>query len=507
MSTASQASHAADAARAVRHVDDGIGNWLKDLVTGAGSSPSHIIITGILGVVPGVGQVMDARDIILAIIQIAKTPAAVGGWVELVITLIGCVPAVGDSLKVGFKLMTKGHNFGRVLEAVSPALRGNIEKYMRKIDWSAMTHECKGLFSKTIAAFIDGLDSWIVKAIGGRKEVKMVIEELQALQKSGNKMIDAAFAELKEMHSKMMGHQLAGSTAAVGTTSSRAVKHEVPSAAATTAAKKPVVQAQKKEAKVAAKKSQDVKSNSTPANSTKVDKKKAGKPKKQKWSTGVPAEHITDYFVKHKHIPFNKVNNNGKLTEEYSLPHNGLDHLWSNKPSLNKPFVVGETKSSIFDSLTLIAALPSDLKEKFETLRADESKVRTDNDKPNIFHNEGRDAHANQSVAIGGTKNDEKAVKRGVNKPGVDKEGKPTGLATQMSHKWIAQALNSEQLTSDGRRIKTLVERFRLIGDDCPYQRWISLVTGRQLHKHQKSKGSHHEVQIVLHLPDNILEG
>ena len=49
----------------------------------------------------------------LAIIQIAKTPAAVGGWVELVITLIGCVPAVDDALKIGFKLMKQGHNFGR----------------------------------------------------------------------------------------------------------------------------------------------------------------------------------------------------------------------------------------------------------------------------------------------------------------------------------------------------------------------------------------------------------
>lgn len=503
MSTASQATHAADAARAIRHVDDGIGNWLKDLVTGAGSSPSHIIITGILGVVPGVGQVMDARDIILAVITISKTPAAVGGWVELVITLIGCVPAVGDSLKVGFKLMTKGHNFGRVLEAVSPTLRGNVEKYMRKVDWAAMTQECKGLFGKTIAAFIDGLDSWVVKAIGGRKEVQMVIEELQALQKSGSKMIDAAFAELKEMHSKMMGHQLAGSTAAVGATSSRAVKHEVPAAA--TAAKKPVAQAQKKEAKVAAKKSQDVKNNTTPANTTKADKKKAGKPKKQKWKTGVPAEHITDYFVKHKHVTFQKVNNNGQLTEEHTMPHNGLDHLWSNRVSLHKPFVVGETKSSIFDSLTLIAALPADLKEKFEALRASEAKVRTDNDKPNIFHNDGRDAHANQTVQIGGSDADEQAVKRGVNKPGVDKDGNPTGLATQMSHEWIAQALASEHLTAEGRRIGPLVRQFAFEGGTCPYQRWISLVTGRQLHKHQKSKGANHEVQLVLHLPDNIL--
>lgn len=504
MSTASQASHAADAARAVRHVDDGIGNWLKDLVTGAGSSPSHIIITGILGVVPGVGQVMDARDIILAVITISKTPAAVGGWVELVITLIGCVPAVGDSLKVGFKLMTKGHNFGRVLEAVSPTLRGNVEKYMRKIDWSAMTQECKGLFGKTIAAFIDGLDSWVVKAIGGRKEVQIVIEELQALQKSGSKMIDAAFAELKEMHSKMMGHQLAGSTAAVGATSSRAVKHEVPAAAAT-AAKKPVAQAQKKEAKVAAKKSQDVKSNSTPANTTKADKKKAGKPKKQAPGTGIPAEHITDYFVKQKHVVMSKVNNNGKLTEEYSLPHNGIDHLWSNKPNLKKPFVVGETKSSVFGSLRLIAALPPDLKEKFEALRADDSKTLTNNEKPNIFDNEGRDAHANQAVPIGSSKEDEDAVRRGVNKPGVKKDGKPTGLPTQMSHDWIAYVLPDEKLTPEGRKLRRLLDDLGLDGGSYPYQRWISLVTGRQLRKHQKSKGSHHEVQVVLHLPDNIL--
>lgn len=504
MSTASQATHAADAARAIRHVDDGIGNWLKDLVTGTGSSPSHIIITGILGVVPGVGQVMDARDIILAVITISKTPAAVGGWVELVITLIGCVPAVGDSLKVGFKLMTKGHNFGRVLEAVSPTLRGNVEKYMRKIDWSAMTQECKGLFGKTIAAFIDGLDSWVVKAIGGRKEVQMVIEELQALQKSGSKMIDAAFAELKEMHSKMMGHQLAGSTAAVGATSSRAVKHEVPAAAAT-AAKKPVAQAQKKEAKVATKKSQDVKSNSTPANTTKADKKKSGKPKKQDPGTGIPAEHITDYFVKQKHVVMSKVNNNGKLTEEYSLPHNGIDHLWSNKPNLTKPFVVGETKSSVFDSLRLIAALPQDLKEKFEALRVDDAKTLTDNEKPNIFDNEGRDAHANQAVSIGSSKEDEDAVRRGVNKPGVDKQGEPTGLPTQMSHDWIAYVMPDEHLTTEGKKIKRLLEDHRLDGGIYPYQRWISLVTGRQLRKHQKSRGSHHEVQIVLHLPDNIL--
>jgi hypothetical protein len=147
---------ATPAVRALRQADDGIGNWLKDLVTGQGSSPSHIIITGILGVVPGVGQAMDARDLILGIIAVSQSPAAIGGWVELVITLVGCVPAVGDTLKVGFKLMKQGHSFGRVLEAISPALRGNVEKFMRKIDWSMLAAESKGLFKGLMDAFILG---------------------------------------------------------------------------------------------------------------------------------------------------------------------------------------------------------------------------------------------------------------------------------------------------------------------------------------------------------------
>jgi hypothetical protein len=73
-----------------------------------------------------------------------------------------------------------------------------------------------------------------------------------------------------------------------------------------------------------------------------------------------------------------------------------------------------------------------------------------------------------------------------------------------MSHEWIAKSLENEKLTADGKKITALIEQFQ-IGDNCPYQRWISLVTGRQLYKHKKANGAHHEVQIVLHLPETIL--
>jgi hypothetical protein len=493
---------ATPAGRALRQADKGIGNWLMDLVTGAGSSPAHIIITGILGVVPGVGQAMDARDLILGIITISKTPAAIGGWVELVITLIGCVPAVGDALKVGFRLMKQGHNFGRVLEAVSPALRGNVEKFMRKIDWTMLSRESKGLFTKTISAFIDGLDSWVMKSVAGGPAVKQIVAELKAVQKRAPAMIDEAFKELKTLHTKMMGHELPGTTAAAAATSSKVLMREAEQAAAT-AVTKQQVQAVRAQRKLLASRSRDIKANRVAPNSTKNSVKKKGAPKKQTWRTGIPAEHITDYMVKKKHTNFRKANNFGKLIEENSLPHHGLDHLWSNKTSLTKPYIVGDTKSSLFDSFRLLAALPAEMQEKFAMLRADEAaNPDPKSGMPNIFENEDRDTHANRRVSAGHSGEDESAVRKGVNRP-----NEHTQLATQMSHAWILQSIRRElSLTSSGVPLKRLAREYKDGEISCPYQRWISLVTGRQLHKHQNSHGALHEVQVILSLPDNILD-
>lgn len=499
---------ATPAAHAIRKADDSITGWLTDLVTGSGSSPSHIIITGILGVVPGVGQAMDARDLIIGVIAISKSPAAIGGWVELSITLVGCVPAVGDALKVGFKLMKQGHNFGRVLEAVSPALRGNVEKFMRKIDWGMLGRESKGLFNKTIEAFVDGIDSWVIKAVAGRSEVKQIIAELRGIQKAAPKMIDDAFDELKRLHGKMMGHALPGNTAAVAGTSSRVSARAAEEAAQ--AASKSAAATARAERKLIERKSRDVKVSRAKTNGTTTSTKKKGQKKKQSWRSGIPAEHITDYFVKRKHVNFKKANFGGKLVEEHTLPHNGLDHLWSNKTNPVHPFVVGETKSSIFDSLTLIAALPGELKEQFAVLRGSEASNPTPNGKPNTFQNADRDVLAGKRVPIGGTEQDDQNVRRGVNPAGQDKNGEPTGLATQMSHGWIVAKMETENLTPAGQELRSRLRRIRLSGRrgtaaNYPYKRWISLVTGRQLDKHRKSEGTLHEVQIILDLPENLL--
>jgi hypothetical protein len=482
------------AARAIRQADRGIGGWLMDLVTGAGSSPAHIIVTGILGVVPGVGQAMDARDLIIGIIVVARSPAGIGGWVDLVISLIGCIPALGDALKVGFKLMKQGKSFGRVLEATSPRLRGNVERYMRNVNWASLANQAKPLFTRCIDAFINGIDNWAIKVVAGRAEVAQVIRELRAIRQRGPQMIDQAFAELRSLHSRMMGHQLPRNTAAA-----RAPAPRVSAQARAAALERQRVEAARIQRRLAARRAAAEKPVRTSPNTTTTSTRKKAEPKKQSWSSGIPAEHITDYYVRRKHVNYRKANNNGQLTEEYSVGHNGLDHLWANYGA-GRSFVVGETKSSIFDSFKLMAALPSELQEAFSALRAEEIANPTKNDKPNIFHSEGRDQYANQRVSVGDSTDDDVNIRKGLNKPNDD-----TGLDTQMSHQWIARRLRNERLTTRGRQLARMIRDWRNGDIDCPYIRWISLVTGRQLHKHRQSGGGTHEVQTILNLPDNIL--
>lgn len=499
-------SAATPATRAIRQANNGIGTWLMDLVSGAGSSPSHIIVTGILGVVPGVGQAMDARDLVIGIIVVVKSPASVSAWVNLAINLIGCIPALGDALKVGFKLMMQGKSFGRVLEAVSPKLRGNVERYMRNINWATLAAQSKSLFLRSVDAFIDGIDSWVVKVVAGRREVAQVIAELQAVRRRGPQMIDQAFAELRSMHRRMMGDQLPRNTAAVTPPVRRtAAPQRAPTLQQQRAA------AQRVQRRLAAKRAADEKLPRTSPNSTSTSTKKKAEPKKQKWSTGIPAEHITDYCVRRKHRNYKKINNNGRLTEETSPPHNGMDHLWQNVTATEKKFVVGETKSSIFDSFTLIAALPADLAAQFNALRADEAANPVPSSgKPNIFDSTGRDELANRNVGVGTSPEAEEIVRKGVNKPGIDKHGTPTGLATQMSHDWIQSRLEKEELIEDGEALREAITLYRFSqvanpNAPAPYHRWICLVTGRQLRIHQQSKGATHNIQITLTLPDNIL--
>lgn len=368
-----------------------------------------------------------------------------------------------------------------------------------------LIRESQSLLNNAIDTFIHGIDNWAVKAMAGGPQIRSVIGELLAIRKQGPRMINDAFADLKKVHASMMGHELPHTTAALGPASGKMARKEVQAVSDTFARKKTNVAASSKK-KLVAKKSKDATKNTAAPNTSKTNTKKKAEKREKYRSNGIPAEHITDYHVKGRHITYQKVNNGGVLTEEHSTPHHGLDHLWSNPTNERQPFIVGETKSSIFDSFSLIAVLPAEMKEKFKAFREYEAaNPTTNNNKPNIFENEQRDEHADQIFKVDRS-GKAKEVRRGLNKP-----NKKTKLATQMSHTWICENIKKEKLTTSGIKIKKKIAEYEIeIGLNpnalAPYKRWICLVTGRQITLHKNSGGSNHHIQIILDLPDNIIK-
>lgn len=485
---------------AVKAADDDVGTWLKGIVTGAGDSPSQIIVSGILGVVPGIGQAMDVRDIVLGVITIAGAPGNPMAWLEMAITLVGCIPAAGDALKTTFRLLKRGDSLPRILDGLSPAIRGNVERFFRDINWGQVASTVKGSFDKVIASFIDGLDSWVVKTVIGRGEVNLLIEQLKQMRKQAPKMLDEAIVELKAMWNKALGDKLPSSTAH-GTPAKAAAPPNAGGGGRVTAA-------DPKAANKGVQRDRSDKPTSTP-DKPRTEQRRAAK-KKQEFLTGVPGEHMTDYWVARTRRNLKKANNAGRLWEETDRPgRQGIDHVWVQSGNATRPGVIGETKSSLLGAFAFLAALPEDIRSQLSALSADEASNPTagtaggDKPVPNIFESEGRDGVSPKKAKVDGTSEAESRLK---GKPGLG-ETKTKGV--QMSHRWIRESIAEERLTDAGRTLARTIERnFRrqaAVGTE-PYARWILMVTGRQKHLHERPQGHKHETQPpLIALPDNLL--
>ncbi|WP_284614300.1 hypothetical protein [Aquabacterium humicola] len=489
---------------AVKAADDDVGTWLKGIVTGAGDSPSQIIVSGILGVVPGIGQAMDVRDIVLGVIAIAGAPGNPMAWLEMAITLVGCIPAAGDALKTTFRLLKRGDSLPRILDGLSPAIRGNVDRFFRDINWGQVASTVRGSFDKVIASFIDGLDSWVVKTVMGRGEVNLLIEQLKQMRKQAPKMLDEAIVELKAMWNKALGDKVPSSTAH-GTPA----KSSAPSSASGGGGR--AAGADPKIGPKDVKRDRSDKPTSTP-DKPRTEQRRAAK-KKQDFRTGVPGEHMADYWVARSKRNLKKANNGGRLWEETDRPgRQGIDHVWVQQGSTTRPGVIGETKSSLLGAFGFLQALPEDIRTQLASLSADEASNPTpataagDKPVPNIFENDKRDGVSTKTKIDGKTADD--ALKK---KPGQSGLAETKTKGVQMSHLWIYKSLPDERLTPQGLELNRQVKRYwkNLLLDDIstpPYARWILMVTGRQKHRHEKPQGHHHEVQPPLvALPDTIL--
>lgn len=98
-------------------------------IKGECNGPAAILLDVALGMVPVVGQIIDARDIILGLIDVSEQPEDADAWFNLITALIGLVPGGGDALKRALRAIHRLQAPADTLLAMLRGFgRGNVEK-------------------------------------------------------------------------------------------------------------------------------------------------------------------------------------------------------------------------------------------------------------------------------------------------------------------------------------------------------------------------------------------
>ncbi|UXY17238.1 hypothetical protein N8I74_09585 [Chitiniphilus purpureus] len=470
---------------ALKQADDGINGWLHGLITGKGDSPSQIIVTAVLGVVPGVGQVMDARDIILSMLALTAHPANPAAWLDLVINALGCIPGVGDAFKAVFKLAKVGTPFARILDVLPARMKGNAYRWVKEMDFGPLGGQLNGIVDNILSGIVHALDTWATKALMGRGEIDRYVQQLLDLRKMAAGRIDAAVNELKKMHGKLIGQELPKSTA----------RTTPPRAAPATGTPRTQTTVEKD------------RSTQKPAQpgQARTDEKRQAR-KKDAWYSGVLPEHLADYHIPTAKAGFRKINDHGRKREEHDGPKGqGIDHIWYSplRPP-TQPYVIAETKGSLLDSFALLQALPAAQRAQLESMKSEDP-----------FDPAPQPAKTPGKVSVPETANDDdlKAKRQGRKVEQGLSSTKTKGV--QMSHKWIIDTIlgteNKGILSTHQADMRLKIEKFRRQrfsnpNAPAPYDRWIIMVTGKQKVRHEPKHGHHHEIKRpLIELPNNIL--
>lgn len=113
--------------------------WLDSLkseamsfLKGDNNSPWAILAETVIGCVPVLGQLVDARDIIKGLVEVAAAPASPLAWFNLITALIGLIPGGGDAAKRSLRAVKSGAvNVDELLDMVRRLYKGDPEKLLR----------------------------------------------------------------------------------------------------------------------------------------------------------------------------------------------------------------------------------------------------------------------------------------------------------------------------------------------------------------------------------------
>jgi hypothetical protein len=425
--------------------------WVEEVVEGRGASLAQMMVSTVLGLIPFVGQAVDAYNILRCLYQLTRTPDSGQHWLDLVLSLVALVPGFGDALKNVFNMLRQGKPMGRILDSLPRHVRGDIETWFRQLDWARYTVETIQHIDAILAGLINMLSRSLSTWALGRKGVQRLIEQLRQLQDMAEHQITEALHTLKRAHQKALADPLPSTTA------------RTPSAPGGSKAPAPNSQASGNVATSTA-------GTQLPAQGRVTAQQRQSERSSQKpHQISVSGEHIADYYFVKRQRRRAKVNHRGKLYEMSQPGHRGIDHVWHGG-GLPLSYRISDTKGT------------GGAFHKLETAKAVFAGLEY-----------GIDAYLGME--------DEKRVERAVNKPTV-------GDGRQLSHKWIAAKIEGADLVEGhAQRLSRQIEawegvEFKMGAETliengettrhlvkCPYDRSLITVVGPNHNLHERAKG------------------
>jgi hypothetical protein len=127
---AAQAGARADRKGWLASVQDEAVSFLK----GDNNAPWAILAETVIGCVPVLGQVVDARDILKALVEVSSAPASPLAWFNLITALIGLIPGGGDAVKRSLRAVKSGAvHTDELLAMIRRLYKGDPEKLLREV--------------------------------------------------------------------------------------------------------------------------------------------------------------------------------------------------------------------------------------------------------------------------------------------------------------------------------------------------------------------------------------
>lgn len=401
-------------------------------IKGECNGPAAILLDVALGMVPVVGQIIDARDIILGLIDVSEQPEDADAWFNLITALIGLVPGGGDALKRALRAIHRLQAPADTLLAMLRGFgRGNVEKLvLDMLDVSRI----KGSM-QTLQATLRSNGFLQTLSAGTRQRILHTASRLQV-------GLERQFVQFEKQVRGWLKRQPNTSVEPEYVSKTVAKKADKTNA-------KPGVAIESKEH-----------SNVAHAGRHNVYTQAVAELKQQQiYFMGVLGEHMADYWVIEKgwatgwhahddgmdgkwsapaadHSAPRKLNDGGSMTPLWPLVPRGrgLDAVWRTNGANGKPYAIIEAKAYTNPGIALKTML-ADTLDKREYSRYRE-KLR----------NFKKSATATKRAKRKLPRSDGHSGDPG-GKP-VNKPAKPAKEVMQMSHKWIRQRLDGTLIGS-----------------------------------------------------------